>query len=102
MIHHIIIFKFKANMSYIEKENIVHLFDGLLSLDVIYEGEVYLNDQKADQNNDDLYFHFVFKTWSDLNSYQNHPDHLALKQRLKNNILHRSCIDYEDFNSEVV
>lgn len=95
MVEHVILFHFKKDLSSEQKHQAKHVIQDLLYLDCVYEGEVYLNDEKAEPSNADLSFRFRFSDWKDLEEYQGHPQHLAMKEELKDWIVSRDCIDYE-------
>ncbi|MBW9211820.1 MULTISPECIES: Dabb family protein [Terrabacteria group] len=95
MLKHIVLFKFKEETSQERIQEARIKAQQLLYLDLIYEGDVYLNSPEANPSNYDLCLNFVFQSMDELNQYQVHPEHMALKESLMEYIDKRACIDYE-------
>lgn len=57
--------------------------------------EVCFNSPMANKNNHDVALLTEFNTWSDLETYQNHPAHLEVSDYLTNVRSARASIDYE-------
>jgi len=57
--------------------------------------EVYFNSPAAPGDNYDVVLVSEFNTWTDLDAYLKHPQHLEIVDYLKNVRQNRSAIDYE-------
>ncbi|MDR2122072.1 MAG: Dabb family protein [Flavobacteriaceae bacterium] len=96
MIHHIVLWKLKEtnkeeNAKQI-KEKLEALKGRIKELDSIYVG---FNMDEAPESNFDVVLNTQFKTFDDLNIYQNHPEHVEVVQFIKSVVEQRVAIDYE-------
>ena len=63
-------------------------------VDGLVELQVGLDESKG-TSSCDMVLYSVFESWSALDSYLNHPDHLAIKQAVATWIDQRHLVDYE-------
>jgi hypothetical protein len=93
MIRHIVMWKFKPD----EEENMRKFLDGLNSLNgklpMIKHMETGINTNP--DNDYDAVLLSDFDSMEDLNSYKNHPDHIAVSRLCKSIREARVCVDYE-------
>ncbi len=100
MIKHVVMWEFKDHAEGNDKErNIALAAEKIMELkdlaDVIQFIEVGINLNKADDQAYDLVLISDFKTLSDLDEYQNHPDHQKVKDFVKKVVDKRVVVDYE-------
>ncbi|HOK98348.1 MAG TPA: Dabb family protein [Bacteroidales bacterium] len=99
MVRHVVCWQLKPNFSTDEKlEKLQLMKDALLNLQkkisVIRQLEVGINDPSIDPNNYDICLIVSFDTADDLQHYQNHPEHLTVKELVKSIAHNRACVDY--------
>ena len=57
--------------------------------------EVNYNSPSASEDNYDVVMISEFRSWADLEAYQNHPDHQEVVEYIRNVRQSRAAIDYE-------
>ncbi|MEC9489756.1 MAG: Dabb family protein [Halanaerobiales bacterium] len=100
MIKHVVMWEFKDHAEGNDKErNIALAAEKIMELkdlvDVIQFIEVGINLNEADDQAYDLVLISEFKTLSDLDEYQDHPDHQIVKDFVKKVVDKRVVVDYE-------
>lgn len=98
MVHHIVLWNFKEELSESEKkeaalrmkkelESIKDQVPGTISLQVVTQG--------LSSSNKDIGLISVFETESALKTYQDHPAHVAAGTFVRAVTKERACLDYE-------
>lgn len=98
MVHHIVLWNFKEELSESEKkeaalrmkkelESIKDQVPGTISLQVVTQG--------LSSSNKDIGLLSVFETESALKTYQDHPAHVAAGTFVRAVTKERACLDYE-------
>jgi len=99
MVKHVVCWQLKSDFLPAEKrEKIQVMKSALLGLQeripVVRQLEVGVNDSSIDPNNFDLCLIVTFDSAEDLQLYQHHPEHLAVKELVKSLVQSRACVDY--------
>ena len=99
MINHIVMWKLKSNFTSIEKQDASHLIKKKLEylpekISQIVDLHVGVNIENPDVNYDVVLFS-VFDNMSNLDTYQNHPEHQKVASMVKSLSSERACVDYE-------
>lgn len=98
MVHHIVLWNFKPELSTEQKKeagetikkNLITVKEqakGVIALDVI------INELKS--SNKDIALISTFETVEDLNAYQIHPEHIKAAGFIKTVTCDRACFDYK-------
>lgn len=98
MIQHLVMWKFKEELTPFEKEelalefkcnmeNLGPIIDGILKMEV--------KVKVLDSSNMDIVLVSAFASAEALKQYQDHPKHKEATQCLKKMVSLRSCVDYE-------
>ena len=100
MIKHIVFFRLQDEAEgHTKEENAFIIKEGLLSLrekiDVLVSEEVGINIPNAKKTDYDLCLICEFRTWEDLDTYQNHPEHLKVAGYITKVRAARAAVDYE-------
>lgn len=100
MIKHIVIWKLKESAegkSRAENQQIFRdkLLDLVDKIPAVVSMEVGLKQAASPENNDDVVLIAEYKTWADLTTYNNHPDHQLVVEWVKKVVEKRSAVDYE-------
>lgn len=100
MIHHIVFFRLLDEAEgHTKKENAEIIREGLLSLrdkiDILLSEEVGINIPNAPKTDYDICLHCTFHTWDDVDTYQNHPEHLRIANYICKCRSARAAVDYE-------
>lgn len=100
MIHHIVFFRLLDEAEgHTKLENAQIIRDGLMSLlnkvDVLVSEEVGINIPNAKKTDYDICLHCTFRTWEDVDTYQNHPEHLKVAGYIAKCRSARAAVDYE-------
>lgn len=100
MIHHVVFFRLLDEAEGHKKaENAQIIRDGLLSLrdkiDVLVSEEVGINIPNAKKTDYDICLQCTFRTWDDVDTYQNHPEHLKVAAYIGKCRSGRAAVDYE-------
>lgn len=99
MVKHVVCWQLKSNFTPDEKAKKLQLMKNELEqlqekIPVIRQLEVGLNDPSIDPKNYDICLIVTFDTAVDLQHYQNHPDHVSVKELIKSLVQTRACVDY--------
>lgn len=99
MIKHIVLWRLDASYSEEEKSDIMHEFRNRLAqldkkITELLHLEVYFRDKTTSETNYDIILDSVFNSVEDLNTYQNHPEHLKVVAYGKTLKLQRAAIDF--------
>ncbi len=103
MIHHIVLWNLKEELSLEEKkeaartikeklEAVTEKVEGIISLEVV------INEQ--DSSNKDVGLISVFESVEALDAYQKHPAHLEAAGYVRSVTCDRACLDYETCAAE--
>lgn len=97
MIKHVVLFKFKNELSPVEKkEKLTAIKNSLEKLKSIISElqsiEVGLNSNPAESY--DLALISECKTWEELKSYAIHPEHQRVTAVIRQDLDQRACVDY--------
>ena len=100
MIKHIVFFRLQDEAEgHTKLENAQIIKEGLLSLrekiDVLVSEEVGINIPNAKKTDYDVCLICEFRTWEDVDIYQNHPEHLAIVSFVKKVVTERRAVDFE-------
>ena len=100
MIKHIVFFRLQDEAEGLSKlENAQIIKEGLLSLrekiDVLVSEEVGINIPNAKKTDYDVCLICEFRTWEDVDTYQNHPEHLKGAGYIAKVRAARAAVDYE-------
>lgn len=100
MIKHIVFFRLLDEAEgHTKLENAQIIKDGLLSLrdkvDVLVSEEVGINIPNAKKTDYDICLICEFRTWEDVDTYQNHPEHLKVAGYIAKCRSARAAVDYE-------
>lgn len=100
MIKHIVIWQLKDQAEGKTKEENKEIFRNKLmdlvdKIPAVVSMEVGLKQDASPSNNDDVVLIAEYKTWNDLNTYNNHPDHQLVVEWVKKVVEKRSAVDYE-------
>ena len=100
MIKHIVFFRLRDEAEGQTKlENARIIKEGLLSLrdkvDVLVSEEVGINIPNAKKTDYDICLICEFRTWEDVDTYQNHPEHLKVAGYITKCRSARAAVDYE-------
>ena len=100
MIKHIVFFRLQDKAEgHTKEENAFIIKEGLLSLrekiDVLVSEEVGINIPNAKKTDYDLCLICEFRTWEDVDTYQNHPEHLKVAGYITKVRAARAAVDYE-------
>lgn len=100
MVRHIVMWKLDESYTEAEKAEKAKAFgDKLLNLvgiiSEIKDFNVAYNSAEAPASNSHLVLDSSFDSWEDLNSYQSHPEHVAVVEFANGIRKERACIDYE-------
>lgn len=100
MIKHVVFFRLLEEAeghSKIENANIIR--EGLLSLkekiSVLRSEEVGINIPNATKTDYDICLECTFERWEDVDTYQNHPEHLKVAAYIGKCKSARAAVDYE-------
>ncbi|MCX7985827.1 MAG: Dabb family protein [Bacteroidales bacterium] len=99
MVKHIVSWQLKSTFSESEKQEKLLLMKNSLEelpkkISFIRTLEVGINDPQIDPNNHDICLIVTFESAHDLEKYQNHPEHLKVKELVKSLAQSRACVDY--------
>ena len=100
MIKHIVFFRLQDEAEgHTKLENAQIIKEGLLSLrekiDVLVSAEVGINIPHAKKTDYDVCLICEFRTWEDVDTYQNHPEHLKVASYIAKVRAARAAVDYE-------
>lgn len=100
MIKHIVFFRLKDEAEgHTKEENALIIKEGLLSLrekiDVLVSEEVGINIPNAKKTDYDVCLICEFRTWEDVDVYQNNPEHLKVAGYIAKVRAARAAVDYE-------
>jgi hypothetical protein len=100
MIKHIVVWTVKeGDSSGMKSERMEEMKFRLMGLkdqiNEIVSFEVNFNSPRASESNYDIILQSEFRTWADLESYQNHPAHVEVAEYIKNIRGDRASIDFE-------
>lgn len=100
MVRHIVMWKLDISYSDAEKKEKAEAFGTrLLNLEGIIpeirEFSVNYNSKLAPDSNYDLVLNSTFESFDEMNTYQNHPEHVAVVEFGKSIKKERACIDFE-------
>ncbi len=100
MIQHVVFFRLSDEAEgHTKMENARIIRDGLLALrgtiDVLVREEVGINIPNAKKTDYDICLQCTFRTWEDLDTYQNHPEHLKVADYITRCRSARAAVDYE-------
>jgi hypothetical protein len=100
MVKHIVCWKLKDSAEGLSKmENAQIMKDMLLALknklNMTRTLEIGINAANADRKNYDISMTVLFETFHDLETYQNHPEHIKVGEFVGKIRESRVCIDYE-------
>ena len=103
MVKHIVFFRLLDEAEgHTKLENAQIIKDGLLSLrekvDVLVSEEVGINIPNAKKTDYDICLICEFRSWEDVDTYQNHPEHLKVAGYIAKCRSARAAVDYE-FNA---
>ncbi|MGC8824822.1 MAG: Dabb family protein [Bacteroidales bacterium] len=99
MVKHVVCWQLKTDFTPDEKAQKLQLMKNALEqlqekIPVIRQLEVGLNDPNIDPHNYDICFIVTFDSADDLQHYQNHPEHVIVKDLIKSLAQTRACVDY--------
>ena len=100
MVKHVVFFRL-ADMAEgkTKLENAQIIKQGLLSLldkvPVLRSEKVGINIPNAAKTDYDICLECEFDTWADVDTYQNHPEHLAIVSFVKKVVTERRAVDFE-------
>jgi hypothetical protein len=100
MVKHVVFFRL-ADMAEgkTKLENAQIIKQGLLSLldkvPVLRSEKVGINIPNATKTDYDICLECEFDTWADVDTYQNHPEHLKVAAYIANCRTARAAVDYE-------
>lgn len=95
MIKHIVMWKFKAEVSKADKLEMKRQLEALKGVvPSLIDIEIGLNIAAGDAAKD-MVLYSTFATASDLKAYANHPAHVKVGERLKLLVSERAVVDYE-------
>lgn len=99
MIKHIVIWKLKEEANGNPKEeNMLAMKSKLDALTTKVPGikflQVGLRGADSPANNDDVVLVSEFATWADLDTYNNHPEHLKVVEFVKSVVEKRTAVDF--------
>jgi len=99
MVKHVVCWQLKPDFSPVEKQEKLQLMSKALldlkgKIPVIRAIEVGINDLAIDPNNFDICLIVTFDSAEDLQLYQQHPEHLLVKDLVKALAYSRACVDY--------
>ena len=100
MIKHIVFFRLQDEAEgHTKLENAQIIKEDLLSLrekiDVLVSEEVGINIPNAKKTDYDVCLICEFRTWEDVDTYQNHPEHLKVAGYIAKVRSARAAVDYE-------
>lgn len=100
MVKHIVFFRLKETANGHSKTENAHIIrEGLLGLkdkiSCLINEEVGINIPNRLKTNYDICLICDFKTWDDLDTYQNHPEHVKVATYIGSCKEDRSAVDYE-------
>ena len=95
MITHVCMFKIKEENHDAVLKEALKLAEPLKQLTEAIQGEVVVNDTKADDSNYDICLLFDFENYDKLDAYQKHPTHVKFKEYIVAHMSNRACIDYK-------
>ena len=100
MIHHVVFFRLLDEAEGHSKlENAQIIKEGLLGLrskiDVLVSEEVGINIPNATKTDYDICLQCAFNKWEDVDTYQNHPEHLKVAAYIGKCRSARAAVDYE-------
>ena len=100
MIKHIVFFRLQDEAEgHTKLENAQIIKEGLLSLrekiDVLVAEGGGINNQKAKKTDYDVCLICEFRTWEDVDTYQNHPEHLKVAGYIAKVRSARAAVDFE-------
>lgn len=98
MIKHIVMWKLKSEAEGNSKERNANIIKESLEelkdkIQVLKRIEVGINNNEL--NDFDVVLYSQFETMEDLNTYQNHPEHVKVGTFVKKVVESRTCVDYE-------
>lgn len=99
MIKHVVFFRLADQAEGRTKlENAQIISNGLLALkqhvDVLLSAEVGINIPNAPKTDHDLCLICTFEKWEDLDTYQNHPEHVKVAEYIGKCKTNRAAVDY--------
>lgn len=100
MVKHVVFFRLLDEAEGRSKmENAKIIRDGLLSLkdkiNVLRSEEVGINIPNATKTDYDICLECTFDCWEDVDTYQNHPEHLKVASYIGKCKSARAAVDYE-------
>lgn len=100
MIKHVVFFRLKEEAEgHTKLENAKIIRDGLMSLlekvDVLRFEEVGINIPNATKTDYDVCLTCHFDKWEDVDTYQNHPEHVKVASYIGKVREARAAVDYE-------
>jgi len=100
MIRHIVLWKLDNSYSTEEKAEIKKQLNSKLlhlngKIDQLSYLEVSFNSEIANQTNFDIMLDSAFESMENLQIYQEHPEHVKVRDYIKTLKLNRAAIDYE-------
>lgn len=100
MVRHIVMWKLDNQYNLVEKSGIKTELKTILEnlskhIPEIKSMSVTFNSADADRTNFDICLDTSFNSFSDLKTYQVHPEHLKAVEFIRGLKLERACIDYE-------
>lgn len=98
MIKHVVLFKFKEEISAADKKEMLGSIKYSLeqlknSINCLLLVEVGLNSNPNESY--DLALTTIFQNWDDLKAYVIHPEHQEVSKVIRQNLDKRACVDYE-------
>ena len=100
MIQNVVFFRLQDEAEgHTKLENAQIIKEGLLSLkdkiDVLVHEEVGINIPNSKKTDYDICLFCTFRTWADVDTYQNHPEHLKVAAYISKCRSARAAVDYE-------